>query len=243
MLHVENVTARYGDAIALDRVSLHVDAGEVVGIFGRNGAGKSTLLKVLAGLHPCAAGTISFADLACNDRKAHRVARAGLSLVREGAPMPGSLTVLENLLLGQRAAGLRGVQPRGLDEVWEMFPLLVQMKSARAGYLSGGQRQALALAVAFAAQPTLLLLDEPSAGLAPKITSELFETIAKLAQTGTAALIVEQNPVWLSSVSERNYVLDLGVARPEGGGTPEAIESRVDATAAVSATEGDGREG
>lgn len=215
MLRAQNVSARYGDAAALHEVDLTVEPGEVVGIFGRNGAGKTTLLRVLSGLHPVSGGSVMFDGLSVGNVRAHRVARAGMCLVREGAPTPGSLTVTENLYLGQRAARLRGTQPRSFDEIWEMFPLLVSMKGARAGYLSGGQRQALALAVAFASSPKLLLLDEPSAGLAPKVTSELYEVIGRLAGEGTAALIVEQNPAWLSSISGRNYVLELGVARPQ----------------------------
>nr|WP_103379939.1 ABC transporter ATP-binding protein [Pseudonocardia dioxanivorans] len=216
MLKVDAVTARYGDATVLDGVSLTVANGEVVGLFGRNGAGKSTLLRVLSGLHPVASGGMEFAGRPVAGLPAHEIARLGTCLVREGAPMPGSLTVTENVQLGRRAARLRGADAPSLDEVWDMFPLLTSRMQARAGFLSGGQRQALALAVAFASAPRMLLLDEPSAGLAPKITAELYEIIGRLASGGTAALIVEQNPAWLTRITRRSYVLDLGTVVSEG---------------------------
>jgi ABC-type branched-subunit amino acid transport system ATPase component len=217
-LRVTNLAARYGDASALFGVDLVVSMGETVGVLGRNGAGKSTLLRSIAGLHAERTGSIVLNDQELPVGKPTDIARTGVSLVREGAMLPKSLTVEENLHLGQQLAVRRGLQGRPLEEVWDWFPLLVPLRKQRAAVLSGGQRQALALATAFVSRPSLLLLDEPSAGLAPVVAQNLFEVIARLAdESGVTSVVVEQSPAWLHGLVERSYLLDLGRIVAEGG--------------------------
>jgi branched-chain amino acid transport system ATP-binding protein len=209
-LTVANLSARYGQALALDKVSIRLGQGEVVGIFGRNGAGKTTLVRCVSRLHTSMSGNIQVDDQDVSNRPAHRVSRLGVSLVREGAPLPASLSVVDNLRLGQRAARMRGGVVPNLSDVWKLFPLLQGMEAKTAGYLSGGQRQMLALAVVFASQPSVLLLDEPSAGLAPAVAESVFEIIRRVAATGVSVLIIEQNLDWLAGVVQRGYILELG---------------------------------
>lgn len=224
-LAAEDLSARYGQALALDHVSIRVDHAEIVGIFGRNGAGKTTLLRCLSRLHTSMTGRVCLDDHDVSTYPPHTVSRLGMSLVREGAPLPTSLSVLENLRLGQRAARMRGGNVPSLSDIWRLFPLLEGMEAKTAGYLSGGQRQILALAVAFASQPSLLLLDEPSAGLAPAVTHSVYEIIGRVAATGVSALIIEQNLDWLEGVVQRGYILELG--RISAAGTFDELRSGI----------------
>lgn len=215
-LGVESLSAWYGQARALWDVDLQVDDGEIVGVLGRNGAGKTTLLRSIAGLHPKQAGRIHAAGHELTGRRANEIALEGLALVREGARLPSSLTVSQNLALGQRLARQKGGSGKSLPDIWKWFPILEPLADRRAGLLSGGQRQALALAVAFASEPRILLLDEPSAGLAPPVARELFGTIRQLADHGVSVLVVEQHPAWLLGVAERAYLLEVGKVLSEG---------------------------
>ncbi len=216
-LRIEKLCAWYGQsAQALWDVSIDVPAGTVAGVLGRNGAGKTTLLRTLAGLHPKASGKVKAGDRQLLGARADQIARAGIALVREGGRLPGSLTVMDNLLLGQRLARLRGRPGRSLSDVWKWFPILEPLQQRAAGLLSGGQRQALALASAFVAEPELLLLDEPSAGLAPPVAKELFATIGRLANSGVTILVVEQQPAWLLGLANRCYLLEVGRVVAEG---------------------------
>lgn len=209
-LVVDGLSASYGQALALRNVSLTVGEGEVVGVLGRNGAGKTTLLRTIALLQQRTSGKIHFDGSDFTGKTAVQAARAGISLVREGARVPASLTVQEVLELGTRLRRLRGRDEVVLDEVWEWFPLLVPLRQKKAGLLSGGERQTLALATAFHSAPELLMLDEPSAGLAPQVSEEVFATIGRFAAGGVTALIVEQDPRWLRGLVDRTYSLDLG---------------------------------
>jgi branched-chain amino acid transport system ATP-binding protein len=215
-LAVEHLGAWYGQARALDDISVRVDDGEIVGVLGRNGAGKTTLLRSIGGLQGRIDGAIHLDGKRISGLRADTIALRGLTLLREGGQLPVSLTVTQNLRLGQRLARRRGKSPRTLDEMWPWFPLLEPLRDCKAGLLSGGQRQALALAVAFISRPSLLLLDEPSAGLAPPVARELFATIRQLSMTGVTVLIVEQYPAWLLGLAPRGYLLEVGSVTAEG---------------------------
>jgi branched-chain amino acid transport system ATP-binding protein len=209
-LEVDRLSVWYGEARALWEVSLHVGESEVVGILGRNGAGKTTLLRALGGFQSRMQGDIRLGGQPLDGLRPDRVAKRGVSFLREGARLPGSLTVLQLLTLSQRLAKARRQAPRSIREIWELFPLLEPLQSRPAALLSGGQRQAASLACAFISAPTLLLLDEPSAGLAPMIVRDLFATIERLAHSGLAVLVVEQSPDWLVGFAERAYLLEVG---------------------------------
>lgn len=215
-LNIRNLSAWYGQARALNDVCLSVDPGRVVGILGHNGAGKTTLMRAIAGLHRQRQGEIEFAGASIIGLKPSEIALKGLSLLREGSRLPASLTVTQNLVLGQRLAHARGRAPRDIAQVWEWFPMLEPLQARRAGLLSGGQRQALALASCFISAPDLLLLDEPSAGLAPPVARELFGLIGRIAQTGLPILIVEQHPGWLIGLTSEVYLLEIGAIASHG---------------------------
>jgi branched-chain amino acid transport system ATP-binding protein len=209
-LSIRNLSSWYGQAQALWDVSLDVGEGEVVGVLGRNGAGKTTLLRSIVGLQNRIAGTVTAGDVVLSGMKPHHIALKGIVLLREGGQLPASLTVAQNLALGQRLARRRGRAGRRLDDIWRWFPMLEPLVDRRAGLLSGGQRQALALAVAFISEPNLMLLDEPSAGLSPPVAHDLFQTIKQLASSGVTVLAVEQHPAWLVGLANRGYLLEVG---------------------------------
>ncbi|MGB3042836.1 MAG: ATP-binding cassette domain-containing protein [Xanthobacteraceae bacterium] len=215
-LEVENLSAWYGQALALNSVSLSVEKGQVVGILGHNGAGKTTLVRCIAGLHDQCRGQVRFDGTSLEKLRPSERALLGLTLLREGGRLPASLTVTQNLILGQRLARARGHTPRELNRIWEWFPILEPLQGRKAGLLSGGQRQALALAVTFVSEPSLILLDEPSAGLAPPVARELFSLIARLAATGLPTLVVEQHPGWLNGLTNDVYLLEVGEIAAHG---------------------------
>ncbi len=215
-LVVQGLSSWYGDAQALWDVSLHVDDGEVVGVLGRNGAGKTTLLRSIMGLQRKVTGGIALQGQSIAALEPSAISLRGLSLLREGGVMATSLTVIQHLELGRRLARQRGTQPRAVEEMWQWFPLLQPLRDRTAGTLSGGQRQALALASALIGNPKFLLLDEPSAGLAPKVAHELFQTIRLLSKQGLSVLVVEQQPAWLEGLAQRNDLLEVGSVIAEG---------------------------
>lgn len=216
-LEVRGLSAWYGQARALWDIDLNVEEGQVVGVLGRNGAGKSTLLRTVAGLSPRMAGDVLVGGRSIAGRPAHEIALAGVSLLREAGRLAASLSVAENIALAQRLARSRGRAARSLPEILNWFPLLEALVDRKAGLLSGGQRQALGLAMAFASQPSLLLLDEPSAGLAPLVARELYDTIRQLAGSGITVLVVEQHPAWLTDLVQRAYHLEMGRVTASGG--------------------------
>jgi branched-chain amino acid transport system ATP-binding protein len=209
-LSINNLSAWYGHAQALHDINIEVGDGEIVGVLGRNGAGKTTLLRSIAGLQPKISGEILVDNRPITSLSPDLIALHGLALLREGAAMAASLTVTQHLELGSRLARKRNRRGRTLDEIWRWFPLLQPLRHRPAGLLSGGQRQALALASAFIADPEILLLDEPSTGLAPVVAHELFAIIGKLARQGLRVLIVEQHPAFLEALAHRNYLLEVG---------------------------------
>lgn len=205
-----DLSAWYGPARALFDVTFSLPDGKALGILGRNGAGKSTLLRSIARVHRTISGDIQLGGTSIRGRRAYQVARDGLSLVREGAPVFTQSSVAENLKLGARLASSRGIQPLPEDEVIQMFPALQTLLSRRAGDLSGGQRQMLALSTALISRPSLVMLDEPSAGLAPDVARNIQAAIARLCSGGLTVLVAEQNREWLQGVAESALVLDRG---------------------------------
>ncbi len=215
-LQVTALSAWYGQAQALWDVSVNVGDGEIVGILGRNGAGKTTLLRSIAGLQSHITGAVELDGQALAGLRTDQIAFKGLAMLRESGKLPASLTVLQNLALGQRLARHKGKGTRSLADVWRWFPLLEPLQARKAGLLSGGQRQALALAVAFISEPKVMLLDEPSAGLSPPVAQELFKTIRQLADAGATVLMVEQHPAWLIGIANRGYLLEVGRITGQG---------------------------
>lgn len=209
-LTVAGLKAWYGQAQALFGVDLTVRAGQIVGVLGHNGAGKTTLLRCIAGAHRSYTGQVWHRDRLLSGLGADLIARAGLSLVREGAQVFDSMTVAENLALGRRLARHRGVPTLPLDSALAVFPALADRLAVKGALLSGGQRQMLALARALLSRPAVLLLDEPSAGLAPVVAAEVFRAVRALADDGVALLLTEQNPHWLRGLAGTVYLLENG---------------------------------
>ncbi|MCW5611597.1 MAG: ABC transporter ATP-binding protein [Rubrivivax sp.] len=212
MLEVRGLGSRYGRIPALEGIALRVRPGELVAIVGANGAGKTTLLRTLSGVQPASAGSLRFegADIGrCSPRQ--RV-RLGIVQVPEGRQVFAALSVEDNLLLGAYARGSAAT----LDEIWTLFPVLRDKRSELAGMLSGGQQQMLALGRALMADPRLLLLDEPSMGLAPLLVAEIFGQVAALKARGTTILLVDQNARAALAVADRGYVMETGRIVLEG---------------------------
>ncbi|WP_154768094.1 ABC transporter ATP-binding protein [Nakamurella alba] len=222
-IRVSGLSARYGQARALVDVEVDVHKEEIVAILGHNGAGKSTLLKSIARVHREARGTIEIGGRSVVELRPNAVAAMGVSLVREGAPVFTHLTVEENLKLGARLGRRRGRDAAAIEDAFEWFPMLGERRHAMAGVLSGGQRQMLCLSQALVSRPDVLLLDEPSAGLAPSMTEAVFQAIQKLCRTGVAVLLAEQDMRWVEGFASRYYVIETGrvaESRPLGAGLP-----------------------
>jgi branched-chain amino acid transport system ATP-binding protein len=219
MLRVTSLRSGFGRIEVLHGVSLHVDAGEIVTIVGANGAGKSTLLNTIAGVVRSAAGAVSFAGDAISGLPPETVAGRGCILVPEGRQIFPELSVRENLLLGGylrwRREGRRAVE-REAEEVCRLFPILQKRWAQPAGTLSGGEQQMLALGRALMARPRILMLDEPSIGLAPLVVREIFDVISGLRGRGTTILLVEQNARAALSIADRGYVMETGRVMVEG---------------------------
>ena len=213
MLRIKNLHAYYGRIKALDNVSLHVQPGEIVSLIGANGAGKTTILNTISGLIRCSQGEIKFEDREINKLRPEKVVAAGISQVPEGRQIFGPLTVQENLELG---AFLRFKKKekeaiaRDLDWVFQLFPRLKERSGQIAGTLSGGEQQMLSIGRALMAKPKLLLLDEPSMGLAPLIVKDIMNTVSELRRSGVTILMVEQNARASLTISDRGYVLETG---------------------------------
>jgi len=213
MLELRNISAFYGTVQALRDVSLEVKTGEIVTIIGANGAGKTTLLKTIAGLVPAKEGMVRFDGTTVTNLAPNRIVSLGASLVPEGRQIFPSLSVLENLQLGGyvrlRRGEKKGVQ-KDLEFIFDLFPLLKDRKTQRAGTLSGGEQQMLAIGRALMSKPKLLLLDEPSMGLAPRIIQNIFEVLRDLHKNGLTVLLVEQDAKIALSIADRGYVLQTG---------------------------------
>jgi ABC-type branched-subunit amino acid transport system ATPase component len=222
VLEASELVSGYGEVEILHGVSLRLDRGEIVAIIGPNGAGKSTFMKAVFGLLKIRSGTVHLEDEDITGMPPERIVRKGMCYVPQSENVFPSLSIQENLEMGAfiRRDGYR----QRLDEIYGLFPDLAQRPQVRAGKLSGGQRQMLALARALMLDPTILLLDEPTASLAPKMVEDIFAKIHNINQTGVAILIVEQNAKEALSVCHRAYVLAGGHNRLEGTG-PELLAS------------------
>ena len=223
MLEVRGVQARYGDAQALWGVDLDVAAGEMVCIVGPNGAGKTTLVKTIAGLHRAATGSVRMDGVELTAVPGHKVCDYGVATVPEGRRVFGHMTVRDNLLLGAYRRAARRVYRETEEEVYRLFPRLRERANQLAGSLSGGEQQMLAIGRALMAKPRLLLLDEPSLGLAPVIVDEVFDALAAVTATGMGVLVVEQDVQRALEACGRGYLLIEG--RIVTAGTTEALRS------------------
>ncbi|ROR03083.1 ABC transporter ATP-binding protein [Desulfosoma caldarium] len=215
MLTVVGVSAHYGPLPVLRRVTFHVDAGEMVCVLGANGAGKSTLLKVISGVMRRSEGEVFFDGEPIHGEAPDRIVRRGLVHVPEARQLFPNLTVLENLELGGYIHGRRSIR-QDLPHMFDLFPILAQRRNQKAGTLSGGEQQMLSIARALMARPKLLMLDEPSLGLAPLIVEEIYATLHKLHQAGTTVLLVEQNAMQALEICQRGYVMETGRILLEG---------------------------
>ena len=224
MLEVRNIRVSYGAAPAVVDASLDVEAGGLVVVIGPNGAGKSTLINAIAGLHRPDAGTLRVDGASLLGMPAHRYCDQGVALVPEGRRLFTGLSVRENLELGSYRAAARARRAESLAEVCSLFPVLKERLAVPAGTLSGGQQQMLAIGRALMARPKLLLLDEPSLGLAPAIVLELFRIIRAVNAGGMAVLLVEQNVAAALDIAKRAYVLEEG--RIVAQGDPRELASQ-----------------
>jgi branched-chain amino acid transport system ATP-binding protein len=211
-LAVERLSVRYGAVEAVRGLSLAVEPGQIVGLIGPNGAGKSSTLLAVMGSAPVTGGDVRLDGRSLVGRRPEDVARGGVALVPEGRRIFGELTVEENLRLGL-AARRKGRNGAGLKRAYDLFPVLSEFRSRHAGLLSGGQQQQLAIGRALAADPDVLLLDEPSLGLAPMIVDVVFEALAQIREAGLAVLLVEQRAQRTVALADRSYVLANGELR------------------------------
>ncbi|MDR2339689.1 MAG: ABC transporter ATP-binding protein [Deltaproteobacteria bacterium] len=208
MLELRDVVVAYGGVKALHGVSLTVNEGELVTVLGANGAGKSTSLMAISGLLPLSGGSIWFRGERLDTLKSHEVVRRGITQAPEGRRVFGPMSVEENLRLG--AFTRKGFPHRALKRVYELFPRLEERRGQMAGTLSGGEQQMLAIGRALMAEPKLMLLDEPSLGLAPLLVRSIFKTIRSINQSGVTVILVEQNARAALRLASRGYVLDVG---------------------------------
>ncbi len=216
MLEVERIEVRHGLATALWDVSLRLGAGELVCVVGPNGAGKTTLIEAIAGLNRITAGTLAMDGRNLNRLARHKFCDQGIAIVPEGRRLFTTMSVLENLELGSYRPAARANRRESLERVCSIFPVLKLRLEAPAGTLSGGQQQMVAIGRALMAQPRLLLLDEPSLGLAPAIVLEMFKVIREINESGVAVLLVEQNVAMALEIAGRAYVLEEGRIIAEG---------------------------
>jgi branched-chain amino acid transport system ATP-binding protein len=222
LLSVNNVTAAYGKVVALEDVSLHVETGELVSLIGANGAGKSTLMKTIMGLIAPVRGEVSFEGRPLKGMRPHEIARLGIAYVPEGRGTLRELSVRENLRLGAFARRWDLQTRADFDGVLARFPALAERIERSAGTLSGGEQQMLVIGRALMSRPRLLLLDEPSLGLAPLIGLQIFEIIRDLNAQGVPVLLVEQNARAALRLAKRGYVLETGRIVQEGEGLAES---------------------
>lgn len=226
-LALEALDVRYGGVQAVRGLSFEVAPGEIVGLIGANGAGKSSTLHAIMGLAPVAGGDVKLGGQSLRNRRPEDIARSGIALVPEGRRIFAELTVEENLRLGLAARRSRGSADGVLRGVYELFPVVEEFRARNAGALSGGQQQQLAIARALVAEPDVLLLDEPSLGLAPAVVDVVFDALAAIRERGIAVLLVEQRAQRTVAAADRSHVLANGALRltlgPESAGDTETL--------------------
>jgi len=218
VLEVNGINVFYVKVQALWDVSLKVEEGEIVAVVGANGAGKTTLLKTLSGLVRSSSGNIKFLGKRIDQLPAHKIVEDGISHIPEGRGIFSSLTVFENLKMGAYTAKAWKERDETLKLVYELFPILSERRNQTAGTLSGGEQQMLAIARGLMSKPKMIMLDEPSLGLAPKIVMKIFELIEEINKGGVTILLVEQNVQQALELAERGYVLETGKICTEGKG-------------------------
>lgn len=218
ILEIENLDLYYGDAQALDRVSLEVEKGEMVAIVGANGAGKSSLIRTIAGIERPRGGKIRFKGEDITGKPSYVVCDLGVGQVAEGRQIFPSLSVQENLEMGALLPRARAKMQAELGNVYSLFPRLAERKDQFAGTMSGGEQQMLAIGRCLMGQPELIMFDEPSLGLAPALVQELFQTIRKLREGGLTVLLVEQNVAMSLKLADRGYVIENGRIVLSGSG-------------------------
>ena len=227
MLELKNVSSGYGAIEALKSVNLRIEQGEIVTLIGANGAGKSTTLRSITGLVPPVSGDILFEGRRLNDLPTHKIVALGISMAPEGRAIFANLTVAENLELGAYLQHDQAQNERQLDRVLTLFPRLAERRKQQGGTLSGGEQQMLAIGRALMSRPRLLLLDEPSLGLAPLLVHTIFAAIDAINKEGTTILLVEQNANAALKHSHRAYVLETGCIVMEGPSQQLASDPRV----------------
>lgn len=218
MLKLNDINAFYGDLQALWGVSMEIKEGELVALVGPNGAGKTTTLKVITGLLQIASGSLEFDGNDLRKAPAHKIVEFGISQVPEGGRVFAGMTVVENLELGSFPSKARKAKDESMNWVFEIFPRLAERKNQQAGTLSGGERQMLAIGRALMSKPKLLMLDEPSFGLAPILVQQMFVMIEKINKLGVTVLLVEQNVRAALELAQRAYVIENGRIIGEGKG-------------------------
>jgi branched-chain amino acid transport system ATP-binding protein len=218
MLSIDKINVFYSELQALWDISLEVNEGEIVALVGPNGAGKTTILRTISGLHKPASGDIRFLDHPIGKQPAHKIVELGLSQVPESGKIFTGMSVFENLELGAFIPKARKDRNQSLEWVYGIFPRLAERKDQQAGTLSGGERQMLAIGRALMSRPKLLMLDEPSFGLAPILVQNMFELIAKVNQQGVTILLVEQNVQAALELAHRAYLLENGRIVGQGNG-------------------------
>ncbi len=229
LLEVTDLRVNYGGIAALKGVSLHVGKGEIVAMIGANGAGKTTTLKSIVGLLPVAHGSITYAGKSIVGMAVEDLVEAGISLVPEGRAIFPTLTVLENLELGAYVHRDKKTMRETLEDIVQLFPRLGERMKQEAGTLSGGEQQMLAISRSLMARPSLLLLDEPSLGIAPKLVQQIFVAIAQIAAAGVTILLVEQNTRVALRASHRAYVLRTGEIAKGGPSVELAADPEIQA--------------
>jgi branched-chain amino acid transport system ATP-binding protein len=227
LLALQHISSGYGAIEALKNVSLHIDKGEIVTLIGANGAGKSTTLRNITGLVPASSGDIFFEGQRLNEVPTHEIVARGISMVPEGRAIFSNLTVFENLEMGAYLHHDKFENRRCLDRVLDLFPRLSERRRQQGGTLSGGEQQMLAIGRALMSRPRLLLLDEPSLGLAPMLVHTIFTAIDTINKEGTTILLVEQNANAALRHSHRGYVLESGQMVLEGASSELANHPRV----------------
>ena len=218
MLSVNNISVGYKGLLAIQDVSFHINKGEVVSLVGSNGAGKSTIVKTIAGLLHPVKGEITFGNDPIHKTPPYDVVKKKISMIPEGRQLFGRLSVLDNLMLGAYSLDSKEEIQKTLENVFHLFPILRERKGQRSDTFSGGEQQQLAIARGLMSRPTLLMLDEPSLGLGPKLVSEIFRIVEEINANGVTILLVEQNVYEALQISHRAYVLQTGRVVLEGEG-------------------------